>query len=454
MNLLLDRASGARAIPGNRVSLLRDGPETYEAMLEIIAGARHWIHFENYIIRDDTTGRRFADALAARARQGIRVKVLYDWLGSVGTARRFWRDLRAAGIEVRCFNPPSLIELIANLERDHRKLVVADGFRAVMGGLCIGDEWMGDPSRNILPWRDTAVEIIGPAAEVLDQAFARTWVRARGGQLEEPVMEETGNERGGEVRVLAGEPGRERTYRILELLATGCVERLWITDAYMVPPPRLFQAIVDAARAGADIRMLVPGSSDVPWIRNLTRIGYRTLLRTGVRIWEWEGPMLHAKTLVADGRWVRVGSSNLNASSLLGNYELDVLIEDTALAASMEAQFRRDLARSREVQRAPRRVSVRLQKVLPSALRRESPELTPPLHHKSVREVRRRAVVALWTLATGARRSIYGPISLLLILLGGLFLVLPQTMAYVFGGLCAWFAIAAGMEAFRRRRES
>lgn len=454
MKLLLDRASGARAIPGNRVSLLLDGPETYEVMLEIIARARQWIHFENYIIRDDATGRRFAEALVARAREGIRVKVLYDWFGSVGTARRFWRDLSAAGVDVRCFNPPSLIELVANLERDHRKLVVADGSRAVMGGLCIGDEWMGDPGRNILPWRDTAVSIRGPAAEVLDQAFARTWVRARGGKLEEPVIEENGDEQGGEVRVLAGEPGRERTYRILELLATGCVERLWITDAYMVPPPRLFQAIVDAARASADIRMLVPGSSDVPWLRNLTRIGYRTLLAAGVRIWEWEGPMLHAKTLVADGRWVRVGSSNLNASSLLGNYELDVLIEDPGLAASMEAQFRRDLTRSREVQRAPRRVSARLQKVLPSALHREHPELAQPRHHKNVREVRRRAAVALWTLATGARRSVYGPISLLLILLGVLFLLLPETMAYVFGGLCAWFAVAAGLEAFRRRREA
>ena len=132
--------------------------------------------------------------------------------------------------------------------------------------------------------------------------------------------------------MIAGEPGRERTYRVIELLAAGSIERLWITDAYLVAPPRLLQALRDAAKDGVDVRLLVPGSSDLPLVRNLSRIGYRELLRSGVRIFEWDGPMLHAKTIVADGRWVRVGSSNLNPSSLIGNYELDVLVEDAVLA--------------------------------------------------------------------------------------------------------------------------
>ena len=156
-----------------------------------------------------------------------------------------------------------------------------------------------------------------------------------------------------EVRVIGGEPGRERTYRVIELLAAGSIERLWITDAYLVAPPRLFQALRDAARDGVDVRLLVPGSSDLPLVRNLSRIGYRDLLRSGVRIYEWDGPMLHAKTIVADGRWTRVGSSNLNPSSLMGNWELDVLIEDPDLADAMERQFRLDIARSREVTRRP-----------------------------------------------------------------------------------------------------
>jgi cardiolipin synthase len=138
--------------------------------------------------------------------------------------------------------------------------------------------------------------------------------------------------------VISGEPGRERAYRVIELLAAGSVERLWITDAYLVAPPRLFQALRDSARDGVDVRLLMPGSSDLPLIRNLSRIGYRDLLRSGVRIYEWNGPMLHAKSIVCDDRWVRIGSSNLNPSSLLGNYELDVLIEDASLAeASLAA---------------------------------------------------------------------------------------------------------------------
>src|SRR5262249_61536662 len=136
----------------------------------------------------------------------------------------------------------------------------------------------------------------------------------------------------GGVGVISGEPGRERTYRVIELLAAGSISRLWITDAYLVAPPRLFQALRDAAKDGVDVRLLVPGSSDLPLVRNLSRIGYRELLRSGVRIYEWDGPMLHAKTIVPDGRWSRVGSSNLNPSSLVGNWEVDVLVEDTALA--------------------------------------------------------------------------------------------------------------------------
>ena len=149
-------------------------------MLDLIARATRWIHFENYIIHDDRTGRRFAEALGKRAREGITVQVLYDWFGCAGTPRRFWRDLRSAGVRIRVFNPLSVLAAFGNLERDHRKLVVVDGESAVLGGLCIGDEWMGDPARNISPWRDTAIEVEGPASAALDRAFWRVWERSRG----------------------------------------------------------------------------------------------------------------------------------------------------------------------------------------------------------------------------------------------------------------------------------
>ncbi len=446
----INRAAAARPVPGNRVTLLVDGAGTYEAMLTRIAGARRWIHLENYIIRDDGVGRRFAEALAARARDGVAVRVLYDWLGSMGTSRRYWRDLRRAGVEVRSFNPPHLLQVFANLSRNHRKLLVTDGTGAVTGGQCIGDEWIGDPSRGLEPWRDTGVEITGPAATALDAAFEQTW-RVSGGVV--PAAEhrpEVPAAGGAEIRVLVGEPGRERAYRTLEYLTAGSIQRLWITDAYLVPPPRLAQALVDAAQDGADIRLLVPGTSDIAVVRNLTRIGYRRLLRAGIRIYEWDGPMLHAKTMVADGRWARIGTSNLNASSLLGNYEVDVLIEDVKFAGEMEALFRRDLEQSLEVERRLRGRG-RFQQVLPTGLKRRRSGPVPTRRARSPRQFRSRAAVAARTLISAARRSVYGPLSLMLVVLGTLFLVLPRTTAYVFGFVCVWFALAAGVEAFRRR---
>ena len=448
----INRAAGGRPIPGNHLELLIDGPDTYTAMLDLIAGASRWIHFENYIIRSDTEGWRFAEALAARARQGIHVRVLYDGMGSMFTSRKLWRFLRQAGAEVRSFHPLRPLNIVTNFSRDHRKLVVADGAGAVLGGLCIGCEWTGDGD-TIRPWRDTAVRIGGPASAVLDQSFARLWSVAGTALPHEEAAGRVTPEGDGEVRVIMGEPGRERAFRVIELLAAGSMERLWITDAYMIAPPRLFQALRDAARDGVDVRMLVPGSSDLPLIRNLSRIGYRDLLRSGVRIYEWDGPMLHAKTIVADGRWVRIGSSNLNPSSLIGNYELDVLIEDSTLADAMERQFRLDIGRSREVRRRPLRGPRRFSKALPTALTRSDPELAVARYRRTPREVRGRAVLVLRTIASNARRSVFLPLSAVFVALGVLFFVLPRETAYVFGVICAWLAVSAGLEAFRRRAD-
>jgi cardiolipin synthase len=421
-------------------------------MLELIAGAREWVHFENYIIRSDSAGWRFAELLARRAREGVHVRVLYDWFGSLSTARGFWRYLRSAGVEVRAFHRPQLVDVVTNLSRNHRKLVVADGSRAILGGLCIGCEWTGESHAGGQPWRDTAVDIRGPAAAVLDQSFVSLW-ELTGDRV--PPGQTAGNVAPmGEaaVRVISGEPGRERAYRVIEMLAVGSVERLWITDAYLVAPPRLFQALRDSARDGVDVRLVVPGSSDVPLIRNLSRIGYRDLLRSGVRIYEWDGPMLHAKTIMCDNRWVRIGSSNLNPSSLLGNYELDVLIEDEDLARAMEDQFRLDMARSREVASRPVRGPRRISQALPAALTHQQAE-TPSVYRRSRRETGRRAVLVLRAVASNARRSVFLPISAIFVTLGLLLVAIPRTSAYVLAVLCAWFALGAGREAFRRRAD-
>jgi cardiolipin synthase A/B len=448
----INRAAGGRPVPGNRVDLLIDGPDTYGAMLEAIAQAREWVHFENYIIRSDAAGWRFAELLARKAREGVHVRVLYDWFGSLSTARGYWRYLRDAGVEVRSFHSPELLDLISNVSRNHRKLVVADGARAILGGLCIGCEWTGESHAGGQPWRDTAVDVRGPAAAVLDQTFVNLWTLSGGTVPATQVAGVIPPVGGAEVRVISGEPGRERAYRVIELLAVGSVQRLWITDAYLVAPPRLFQALRDSARDGVDVRLLVPGSSDVPLIRNLSRIGYRDLLRSGVRIYEWDGPMLHAKTIICDHRWVRIGSSNLNPSSLLGNYELDVLIEDSALAQTMEDQFRLDVARSREVTSRPARGPRRISQALPAVLAHQHAE-TPAVYRGSRQERRRRAVLMLRAVASHARRSVFIPISGIFVALGLLLVALPKVSAYVLAALCAWLALGAGREAFRRRAD-
>lgn len=447
----LARAGGTRFIPGNTTRLLLDGPAVYPAMFAAIEGATRWIHFENYIFRDDETGWRFAEALAARARAGVSVRLLCDWFGSLGLGRRMARHLRMAGVELRRFNPPRVVDLLGNVARDHRKLVVTDTGSAILGGLCIGNEWAGDPERGLVPWRDTAVEVRGPAVAALDRAFERTWTIAGGTIPESDRVAEWPATGEADVGVVVGEPRRARIRRIVELLAAGAVDRLWITDAYLVAPRPLFQALLDAARGGVDVRLLLPGASDLPVVRNLTRIGYRELLRSGIRIFEWDGPMLHAKTIVADGLWCRVGSSNLNPSSLLGNYELDILVHDRALGAAMEAQFRRDAARSVEIEYHHRRGPRVLGRLLPGSLRRGAPNEPSDRHQRRFREHRRRTGLALRGLATAARRSVFAPLALILAVLALLFTVLPQTMGLVVAGLCLWLAIGAGVQALRGR---
>ena len=359
------RAAGASLVGGNRVRLLRDARENYPAWLEAIHGAERTIFFENYMWCEDETGREFRDALVAKARAGVRVRVIYDWLGSLFRASsRYWHALRQAGIEVRCFNPPRLEAPFGTLNRDHRKMLAVDGRVGFVTGLCIGRMWVGDARRGIAPWRDTGVEISGPAVAEVERAFAQVWA-AIGPPL--PAEELTGRylipEQGPvALRIVASQPGLSAVLRLDQLIAAAARRTLWLTDAYFGGVPPYVQALRAAARDGVDVRLLVPGASDVPLLRPLSEAGYRPLLEGGVRIFEWKGSMLHAKTAVADGRWARVGSSNLNIASLIGNYELDAIMEDTVFAAEMERMYLEDLDGSTEIVlrrrrfRMPRRV--------------------------------------------------------------------------------------------------
>jgi cardiolipin synthase A/B len=171
-----ERVTGAELIHGNDVRLLIDAEENYPEWLEAISSAKNRIYFESYIIHGDEQGRLFADALIAKAKEGVDVKLIYDWMGGFGkTPRSFWRRLRENGVEVRCYNPPNLLDPLEFFSRDHRKTMMVDGRIAFVSGLCVGQDWVGRPEREIPPWRDTGVVITGPAVAEVEQAFADVW---------------------------------------------------------------------------------------------------------------------------------------------------------------------------------------------------------------------------------------------------------------------------------------
>ncbi len=354
------RAAGAPLLEGNKVDLLIDAGVNFDAWLAAIRCARSLILIENYIFRDDATGRAFRDAMTERAAAGVRVAVIRDWLGCKGQSRlSFWQPLIEAGGEVRTYNPFRFASPFGWLSRDHRKLLVVDNTVAFIGGICVSGTWLGDAERGIAPWRDTAVAVRGPALRDLANAFADSW-STLGDPLPEDVLELT--ERcapAGQVdlRVVATVPNTAGLYRLDQLIAAMARRSLWVTDAYFVGVAPYVQAVSAAARDGVDVRLLVPGTSDIPAVASISRAGYRPLLEAGVRVFEWNGSMLHAKTAVADGRWARVGSSNLNLASWIGNCELDIAIEDEVFARCMEAQYETDLENATEiVLKLPRRL--------------------------------------------------------------------------------------------------
>ncbi|MEN3329248.1 MAG: cardiolipin synthase [Acidobacteriota bacterium] len=351
-NQAFSRAAGAPLIGGNRVRLLKDAHENYPAWLAAIKAAERYIHFESYIIHEDSAGWMFADALVAKAREGVQVRLLYDWMGGLGKASRsFWNHLRAGGVEVRTYNPPRLESPFGWVSRDHRKTLTVDGRIGFVTGLCVGRMWVGVPEKNIEPWRDTGIEICGPAVANIEHAFANVWAITGEDLPGDEIAKREELEQAGDVtlRVVASEPASAGMLRMDQLVATLAEDRLWLTDAYYAGTTSYVQALRAAAKDGVDVRLLVPNASDIPVLKPLSRAGYRPLLEAGVRVFEWNGTMVHAKTAVADCRWARVGSTNLNIASWFGNLELDVVIEDVPFAKQMEEMYVHDLENATEI---------------------------------------------------------------------------------------------------------
>jgi cardiolipin synthase A/B len=354
------RMTSADVSQGNDVTLFSDGVKTFDAMIALIDGASETVALESYILKSDTVGARFADALTRAAQRGVCTQLLADWFGMRGIAPSYLRGLRAHGVDVRIFNPLGFHRWLGVVPRDHRKLLVVDSSAGITGGIGIGDEWQGGILRKRrLAWRDTCVRIAGPAAKDFTATFDRMWRRAGGERPPRSERKLTRAARGADldpakampsvVGIIEGEPGRLRVGRALDLQAAAAQRSIWVASAYFVPSFAEVEALNGAARDGVDVRLLVPSKYDHPWVHRLTRRFYKRLLRNGVRIWEWRGEMMHAKTTVVDGRWTRVGSTDFNPLGIAINFELDAIVEDPRIGAAAEAMFEDDLSRSTEI---------------------------------------------------------------------------------------------------------
>jgi cardiolipin synthase A/B len=459
----LERASGAPASEGNAVDLLLDAEQNFPAWLAAIRAAERQIFFEMYIFAPDDIGREFAEALAGKARAGVRVCVLYDWLGSTGM-HRLAAMMRGAGVEVRVFNPPRLDSPLGWFTRDHRKTIAIDGKIGFVSGLCVSSRWLGDPRRERDSWRDTGIEIRGPAVAQLERAFAESWDACGSPLAPEAFTPESAIAPAGKtrLRVIAGVPTASATFRIDLVVASIARKSLWLTDAYFVATSAYVQALRAAAKDGVDVRLLVPGVSDIPALSPLSRAQYRPLLDSGVRVFEWNGTMLHAKTAVADKLWARVGSTNLNLASWMTNYELDVAIEDYLFAEKMAVQFERDLVNTTEI------VLTRRNRVRPAFEAEGTPpresELRAPARRSLSGSANRAAAGAVSVgSALGAaitNRRALGPaeagllflVSSLVITIAVIAAFWPRVFAWPLAFICTWLGIAWFAKAIALKR--
>ena len=353
---LLRRIESSPILGGNTAQVFFSGKEAFAAMCQAVATARREILVESYIFRDDATGQGFAEQLAAAVARGVTVQVLTDAVGSFGTRREFWAALGGCGVEVRLFHP-ILSNLMDPLVRDHRKIFVVDREIAFTGGMNIGEEYGSlvrrkKPSRPLDTWRDTHVRVAGPAAWDLATVFCEGWARSGGELLDlEPLAASAAQAPGARVLVLDTRPGRGQAEAASAFAAIVGVARqsVYLTNAYFAPGHTAVRILGEAAARGVDVRVLLPGRTDVPLVRHAGHGYFADLLARGVRVFEYGEAILHAKTLVVDGRVAVVGSTNLDFRSFVFNAECNLVILDREAGATLEQAFLRDLTRSTEV---------------------------------------------------------------------------------------------------------
>jgi cardiolipin synthase len=362
-HIMVEEAIGAGPlVAGNKVTLLVDATPTYEAMTKAIKGAKDHINFETFIFDDDEVGRGFADLLLQKASQGVQVNLIYDSVGSIDTPATFFQRLRDGGVDVLEFNPVNPLEardLQAITHRDHRKILVVDGSLAITGGVNISSAFskfspgVRDKDEGpALSWRDTDVKIEGQAVAEFQRQFLDTWQREKGAERVKgsyfPPLKRQGNAL---VRVIGSTTGENNrlTYLVYYSAIASADRSVHLTSSYFVPDEQILNALTEAARAGVDVKIILPSNSDSKVALYAGRSNYTQLLKAGVRIYEHRSPILHAKTVVIDGIWSSVGSTNMDMWSFLRNDEINAVILSQKFAGQMEGMFNRDLENSKVV---------------------------------------------------------------------------------------------------------
>jgi len=368
--LALQDVSGRPLVTGNKVTLLIDGPATYAAMLKAVREAKKNINLETFVFEDDEVGQFFAGEFMEKQAEGIQVNIIYDAVGSKNTPSAFFQALRDSGINVLEYNPVNPLLTLAGrwhlAQRDHRKMLVVDGTIAFTGGVNISQVYSsslsgtdGEHEKEELkkresgePWRDTHVQIEGPAVAEFQQLFLETWKDKKGPELQEkdyfPELKPKGSDL---VQVIGSTPGElNRVTFIMYVAAFVNAQRsIHLTTPYFVPDEQAVSALADAAKGGLDVKIILPEVSDSGLALYAGHYQYSNLLKAGVRLYERQHAMIHAKTSVVDGVWSTVGSTNMDLWSFLHNNEVNAVIIGVDFASEMEALFNRDLEQSKEV---------------------------------------------------------------------------------------------------------
>lgn len=354
---------GSPLTTGNQVRLLQDGPATYQAMFAAIQAARDHINMETYILEDDEVGQRFARALMEKQRQGVQVNLIHDSVGTINTPAEFFQQLQDSGIRVLEFNPvnPAVTRKDWELnQRDHRKLLIVDGRIAFLGGINISSVYSGGSFKRGSrgqgdagpAWRDTDLQVQGPVVAEFQKLFLATWEAQKGEPLPArnyfPRLESPGAQ---VVRAIGSAPDEPYSLIYATLLsAIGSAETsVSITNAYFVPDPQLLAALETAARRGVDVKLILPSQTDSALVFHAGRAYYDRMLRSGVKIYERDGVILHSKTALIDGVWATVGSTNLDWRSFLHNYELNAVVLGAEFGRQVQAMFEKDLAASTHI---------------------------------------------------------------------------------------------------------